>query len=135
MLAAFVLWKLHRATRYDIREGGAVGSLHSNADIKRDNRMTTLYDETQIKEKLADFPDWRLGDDGQLHAEYVFKNFSRAMLFANAVGLLAEQADHHPDLFIHDYRHVRISVMTHSQDAITDKDFALITQIDALPIK
>jgi 4a-hydroxytetrahydrobiopterin dehydratase len=97
--------------------------------------MTTLYDKTEIEEKLAAYPDWRLGDDGQLYAEFVFKNFSRAMLFANAVGLLAEHADHHPDLFIHDYRHVKISLMTHSQNAITDKDFALIAQIDALPGK
>jgi 4a-hydroxytetrahydrobiopterin dehydratase len=97
--------------------------------------MSALYDHTQIAEKLAQHPDWHLGDDGQLHAEYMFKNFSRAMLFANAVGLLAEQADHHPDLFIHDYRHVKISVMTHSQNGITDKDFALIAQIDALPGK
>jgi 4a-hydroxytetrahydrobiopterin dehydratase len=97
--------------------------------------MTTLYNKTQIEEKLAGFPDWQLGDDGQLHAEYMFKNFSRAMLFANAVGLLAEHADHHPDLFIHDYRHVRISVMTHSQNGITDRDFDLIAQIDALPGK
>ena len=67
----------------------------------------------------------RLRDQGKLR--YL------AMLFANAVGLLAEQADHHPDLFIHDYRHVRISVMTHSQEAITDKDFSLIEKIDALP--
>jgi 4a-hydroxytetrahydrobiopterin dehydratase len=97
--------------------------------------MTTRFDTTEIEEKLSNHPDWQLGEDGQLHAEYVFENFSRAILFANAVGLLAEKADHHPDLFIHDYRHVRISVMTHSQDAITDKDFDLITQIDALPSK
>ena len=97
--------------------------------------MTTPYDRAQIEAKLADFPDWQLGNDGQLHAEYTFKNFSRAMLFANAIGLLAEHADHHPDLFIHSYRHVKISLMTHSQNGITDKDFALIAQIDALPGK
>ena len=95
--------------------------------------MTKTYSQAEIEEKLADYPNLSLGDGGQLHAHFTFKNFSRAMLFANAVGLLAEQADHHPDLFIHDYRHVRISVMTHSQKAITDKDFALIKQIDALP--
>ncbi len=95
--------------------------------------MGTTYTEAEIKERLAEHPNWSLGDDGQLHAEFVFKNFSRAMLFASAVGLLAESANHHPDLFIHSYKHVRLSLMTHDQGGITERDFALIRQIDALP--
>ncbi len=58
-----------------------------------------------------------------------------AMLFANAVGHLAEAADHHPDLFIHNYRYLAISVMTHSEKGVTERDFALIRQIEALPHK
>ncbi|NDJ77272.1 MAG: 4a-hydroxytetrahydrobiopterin dehydratase [Chloroflexi bacterium] len=95
--------------------------------------MATTYATADIQTKLADYPNWRLGDDGQLHADYTLKNFMQVMLFANAIGHLAQVADHHPDLLIHGYKHLRISVMTHSENGITDKDFALIAQIDALP--
>lgn len=90
------------------------------------------YTSEQIQGKLTDYPDWNLGEDGQLHREFTFKNFSQAMLFANAVGYLAESANHHPDLTIHSYKYVKISLMTHSEGGITDTDFALIGQIDAL---
>jgi 4a-hydroxytetrahydrobiopterin dehydratase len=91
------------------------------------------FTTTEIKQHLADHPNWSLGDDGQLHADYTLKNFMQVMLFANAIGHLAQAADHHPDLLIHGYKHLRVSLMTHSEGGITDKDFVLIRQIDALP--
>lgn len=87
----------------------------------------------EISEKLAGHPAWRLDDDGQLTAEFIFKNFGQAMLFANAVAHLAESLDHHPDLFIHSYKHVRVSVSSHDVGGITGRDFRLIGLIDALP--
>lgn len=95
--------------------------------------MALTYTPEQIEEKLSDYPEWQLGEDGQLHREFTFKNFGQAMLFANAVGYLAESANHHPDLTIHSYKHVKINLMTHSEGGITNRDFALIGQIDALP--
>jgi 4a-hydroxytetrahydrobiopterin dehydratase len=95
--------------------------------------VTKTYSQTEIEEKLADHPNWSLADDGRLHAHFTFKNFSRAMLFAGAVGHLAEAADHHPDLLIHDYKNVKISLTTHSAGGITEADFNLIEQIEALP--
>mgnify|MGYP000517318038 CR=1 FL=1 len=90
------------------------------------------YTEAEIQERLTAYPRWSLNAAGQLEGEYTFKNFSRAMLFANAVGYLAENADHHPDLLIHDYKYVRISLMTHSAGGITDNDFNLLAQIEAI---
>lgn len=91
------------------------------------------YSKAEIEERLASHPHWHLGDDGQLQSEFVFKNFTLAMMFANAVGHLAETANHHPDLFIHNYKHVTLSLMSHDVGGITDRDFNLIAQIDALP--
>lgn len=93
----------------------------------------TTYDPAVVKQKLAAYPNWSLGEDGQLHAEFVFKNFGQAMLFATAVGHLAESFNHHPDLFIHSYKHVKLSLMSHDVQAITDRDFRLIEAIAALP--
>jgi 4a-hydroxytetrahydrobiopterin dehydratase len=96
-------------------------------------RTLKTYAPAEINERLAGHPDWRLGDDGQLHAAFTLKNFAQVMLFANAIAHLAEVANHHPDLLIHGWKYLSISLMTHDQGGITDLDFELITQIDALP--
>lgn len=95
--------------------------------------MPTPYTPDQIAARLTDHPGWSLGDDGQLHAAFTFKNFMQAVLFLNAVAHLAEAADHHPDLCIHGWNTLDITLSTHSAGGITDKDFALIAQIAALP--
>lgn len=91
------------------------------------------YDKATIKRKLGDYPGWNLSGSGQLYKEFIFKNFAQVMLFACAVGHLAEAADHHPDLNIHSYKYLVISLMTHSAGGITERDFDLIGQIEALP--
>jgi 4a-hydroxytetrahydrobiopterin dehydratase len=91
------------------------------------------YSADEIAAKLSSFPGWSLGDDGQLHREFTFKNFAQAMLFANAVGHLADTADHHPDILIHGYKHVTLSLMSHDVAAITDRDWGLVAQIESLP--
>ncbi len=57
----------------------------------------------------------------------------QAILFLNAVAHLAEAADHHPDLCIQGWNKLAVTLSTHSAGGITDKDFALIAQIAALP--
>jgi 4a-hydroxytetrahydrobiopterin dehydratase len=92
-----------------------------------------IYAPADIAARLADHPDWSYGEDGQLHAAFTFASFSQTMQFANAVALLAETADHHPDLRIHGYRHLSLDLMTHSAGGITDRDFRLVAAIDGLP--
>ena len=95
--------------------------------------MPTLYTPDEINARLGDYPAWTLGEDGQLHATFEFKNFMQNVLFLNAVAHLAEAADHHPDMRVHGWNKLTLSLMTHSAGGITDKDFTLIEQIDALP--
>ena len=97
------------------------------------SRTLKTYTPAEIAARLTEHPDWQLGEDGQLQAAYTLKNFTQVMLFVNAIAHLAEVANHHPDLLIHDWKHLSISLMTHDQGGITDNDFALIAQIDALP--
>jgi pterin-4a-carbinolamine dehydratase len=46
--------------------------------------------------------------------------------------LIAEVANHHPDIFIHDWNQVRITCTTHSEGGVTDADLALAKEIDEL---
>lgn len=94
---------------------------------------TEPLNETAVRERLRDHPAWHLAVDGQLECELTFKNFNRMVLFVNAIAYLAETHDHHPDLLLHDYKQLTIRMMTHSAGGITERDFALLAQIDALP--
>jgi len=51
----------------------------------------------------------------------------------NRVAELAEAANHHPDIFLHGWNKVRLTLSTHSQGGLTDADFKLASQIDRLP--
>ncbi|MEA2281224.1 MAG: 4a-hydroxytetrahydrobiopterin dehydratase [Solirubrobacteraceae bacterium] len=57
-------------------------------------------------------------------------DFAGAMGFAARVGELAEAANHHPDILIHGYSRVRLTLSTHSAGGITQADLDLARQID-----
>jgi 4a-hydroxytetrahydrobiopterin dehydratase len=61
-----------------------------------------------------------------------FPSFRRALEFVNQVAALAEKGDHHPDIVL-SYRVVRLEVSTHSEGGLTDRDFTLAAEVNALP--
>jgi len=65
-----------------------------------------------------------------LEKTFTFENFTEALAFVNRVGALAEAADHHPDITLHDYNKVTLKTITHSEGKITRKDHELANQID-----
>jgi len=91
--------------------------------------MANLSEE-EANEKLARLDGWSKGDNW-IEKKFRFKNFLRAMLFANAVAYVAESVDHHPDIIIH-YNEVTLRNWTHVADGVTERDFALAEKIDAL---
>ena len=52
------------------------------------------------------------------------------MAFVNRVADLAEAANHHPDILVHGWNHVRFTLSTHSEGGITQSDLDLAAQID-----
>jgi len=67
-----------------------------------------------------------------LAKEFMFPDFKTALAFVNKVGALAEEHDHHPDILMHDYKYVSITLTTHGAGAVTEKDEALAKEIDLL---
>ena len=51
-----------------------------------------------LQEKLKN--DWKIINEHHLEKEYSFKNFKEALDFTIKVGELAENQDHHPDIFL-----------------------------------
>ncbi|MGA9834250.1 MAG: 4a-hydroxytetrahydrobiopterin dehydratase, partial [Trebonia sp.] len=70
--------------------------------------------------------------DGRLTRTVTRKDFRDALLYVNAIGYLAEQANHHPDIAITSWNKVTLHLVTHSAGGLTAKDFALARQISEL---
>jgi 4a-hydroxytetrahydrobiopterin dehydratase len=74
---------------------------------------------------------WRQEGES-LVRDYEFKDFAQAMAFVNRVADAAEEANHHPDILVHGWNRVRLTLTTHSAGALTDNDRAMAETIDAL---
>ena len=72
---------------------------------------------------------WREEDEG-LVRDLKFDDFAGAMVFVNRVAEAAEQDGHHPDILVHGWNKVRLTLMTHSEGRITGRDHALAEKID-----
>jgi 4a-hydroxytetrahydrobiopterin dehydratase len=59
------------------------------------------------------------------------RDFADALAYVNAVGELAERANHHPDIDIR-WNAVTLRLSTHSAGGITQADLDLAGRIDAL---
>jgi 4a-hydroxytetrahydrobiopterin dehydratase len=75
--------------------------------------------------------EWR-EEDGELVRELKFDDFKAAMAFVNRVAEAAEEAGHHPDILVHGWNRVRLSLLTHSEGRITDADHRMADTIDGL---
>ena len=95
--------------------------------------MPRLTNE-QISQRLSALPGWSVSQ-GLLTKTYTVRSFAHGVLFLGAIGQLAEAANHHPDVNLHDYSQVTVSLATHSEGGLTEKDFNLAGQIEALPHK
>jgi 4a-hydroxytetrahydrobiopterin dehydratase len=87
--------------------------------------------EAEIIERLPTAKGWdRHGD--MLVRTWQFPSFRRAMEFVNQVAAVLDKSDHHPDLIVQ-YRTVRIEMSTHDVGGLTERDFALIAEINEIP--
>ncbi len=88
-----------------------------------------VFSEAEVQKGLAGLSGWELRD-GRLRKRFQFRTFLRAIAFVNSVAYLAESAGHHPDITIN-YNRVTLRLITHSEKALTDRDFALAEEIEA----
>lgn len=90
--------------------------------------------EQEIEEYMAQIPDWEIVDvDGvkQLRRQYKLKNFAEALAFANKVGEIAEQEDHHPAILV-EYGKVTLTWYTHKIKGLHVNDFIMAARSDRL---
>jgi 4a-hydroxytetrahydrobiopterin dehydratase len=90
--------------------------------------MAELLSDEAISSKLEG-SDWeREGDE--IVREWKFKDFGEAISFVNRVAVAAEEANHHPDILLHGWNKVRLSLTNHSAGGLTEADFNLAEKLD-----
>ena len=91
----------------------------------------SVLNSNEIMNKLKNLDNWSF-DNNQIHSDFQFKDFKEALNFVNKAGDEAEKVNHHPDIFLHSWNKVKITVSTHSEGGVTEKDFKLAGIIDNL---
>lgn len=85
-------------------------------------------DHDALTEWITQHPGWALSD-GVLAKTFRFPAFRDSIVFVNRVATLADAAAHHPDIDVRGDR-VKIRLVTHDADGVTEKDTELAHAID-----
>ena len=72
---------------------------------------------------------WSVANEHHLEKLYEFENFRQALDFTTRVGELAEEQNHHPDLYL-SWGKVMIMIWTHKIDGLSESDFIFAAKAD-----
>ena len=86
--------------------------------------------DAEIESRLAELEEWEV-EDNNLKKHFEFENFAESLEFVNKVGAVAEKMDHHPDIYF-GWGYAEFFITTHDRGGITDFDFAVAREIDAI---
>lgn len=92
---------------------------------------TDALSPEQVQALLPEVPEWGLEGPGILR-RYALRDFAEALALLNRIAALAEEEGHHPDLRLHQWRHLEVLIFTHKVQGLTEADFVLAAKIDAL---
>jgi len=87
----------------------------------------------KIQAYLKELQGWELSADGkEMVKNLTLKNYKEVLNLVNRIGERAEEEDHHPNLYIHGYKRLRVELSTHAIGGLSENDFILAAKIDAL---
>ncbi len=86
----------------------------------------------QYQMYLDAVPQWKVLNNTLLQCEFVLKDFTSAVEFVNKLAKLAESEGHHPDILIHDYKKVTITLSTHAIGGLSENDFIMAARINEI---
>lgn len=103
-------------------------------DIVQCRKGTPALDDAACAALLGELTYWSVVQvDGiaQLQRSFTFRDFAAALTFTNAVGALAEAADHHPALTT-EWGKVKVQWWTHTVRGLHRNDFVMAARCDRL---
>jgi 4a-hydroxytetrahydrobiopterin dehydratase len=90
-----------------------------------------LLNPEEITKGMHEIDDWFYVDKS-LEREFKLKTFADALAFIIKIGIEAEKMDHHPDLLLHSWNKVKVTLSTHDAGGVTEKDIKLAQIIDKI---
>jgi 4a-hydroxytetrahydrobiopterin dehydratase len=94
------------------------------------------FTKEEAEDYLGQLSGWSLLEDHKkISKEYKFQDFIGAVNFINLIADIAEEEGHHPDIFLHDWNKVTVTLSTHSINGLTENDFIVAARIDEYRIK
>jgi 4a-hydroxytetrahydrobiopterin dehydratase len=75
---------------------------------------------------------WKLVDGKEIRKEFSFRDFAEALAFVNSIGAIAESEGHHPNIFLHNWNKVGLTLSTHAIGGLTENDFILAAKVDRI---
>ena len=75
--------------------------------------------------------DWEVVEDNKIKHEFKFDTYIQGLEFAQRVGKLAEEENHHPNIHIY-YKRVEIDLATHSIRGLSQNDFIMAAKIEEI---
>jgi 4a-hydroxytetrahydrobiopterin dehydratase len=82
-----------------------------------------------IASLVAQLEGWTVVDNHHLEKSYRLKDFAQALDLVNRIGRIAEQQNHHPDIYLA-WGRVDVEIWTHKIDGLTESDFILAAKCD-----
>ena len=89
-----------------------------------------LLPDDDLQAFIDDHPDWTRENE-EISRTFEFTDFNESMGFVTRVALEAEKANHHPDIDIR-WNKVTLTLSTHSEGGLTEKDLDLAGTADGL---
>jgi 4a-hydroxytetrahydrobiopterin dehydratase len=89
-----------------------------------------LLSDDQIDSRLLDSPWHREGDE--IVRDLKLDDFAAAIALVDRVAEVAEEHNHHPDILIHGWNQLKLSLTNHSAGGLTAVDFEMAARFDAL---
>ncbi len=86
-------------------------------------------DPAAIAKLLGELEGWTVEQGYHLTRTFRFRDFAGALRFVNAVGAIAEEQNHHPDLHLA-WGKVKVEVWTHKINGLTESDFIFAAKVD-----
>ncbi len=90
-----------------------------------------LLSREEILGELEKLNGWEFENNSILR-KFQLEDFKSAVAFIVKIGMAAEIANHHPDIFLHNWNKVLITLSTHSENGITPKDISLAKEINKM---
>lgn len=90
--------------------------------------------QNEIAAHKDQIPSWGIinGKVLKIQRKFVFNNFVEAVSFLNQITDLSETHGHHPDMLVHSYNFLTITLYSHNINGTSKNDLIMAAKIDEM---